>query len=987
MLMPTLSVSAGGGGGAAVATAAAMAAAASPALPASRASAAAASAGSVGAASTTGGSSPKPNHPHPNAHPNAHHRRHHHHHVELSATSHEEWVPTSGWTHKPPFLAYDVGYTAAAMAATAAAVTWLVAGWRGLVGVVGAPASLPLPAAVAATAVGAALFAFLRLVLEPVSYAHMLAAEARLLATVAGEVRHHWTNFRTAHAAWRVHSLIMHGSAAAARARSAGAAPAADGTPTTAGAAATDAKPAVVFLHGHSAGAAHWEAIFDRMVEVADVYVLDVPGWGRSPCPPELLGAASPTVIADLHAEMLRGWLAANGLRRIVLVGHSFGGFHAIQFTRRFPAIVEQVILVSPAGLTPVMPEGSLAWGALFRFAPPQWVARTFGRLGFLVFKTLYLAFTTEDRRFPDFYYQLAAQTACTGAGDAVAARFLRFAPSGGLWWSHPCLTDVMAIDVPLSVMWGQRDDMLPPIVGALLHRIRPHTDLYLIKDALHNPAHNNVRAFCDAIIDAVLKYRCRPRVTAEGRGSGQEHADGTADELLEPAAHASGTATPTAGRLAMPPPVPLSRCVSAPAAPRVPVSPLVVPPAAVACGATAANAAAPAPAPAAPVISDSDSETEEIGTHGVRGSGSGDFDSGHLSDGMSSSEGGSAASTPEVEPVRHVAAAPAAAAPTATAAASTGSPAGLRRRRGARLRALGSLSPTSARSTASSTLSRTSASSDQLLAELPGHATPSTVDRVVRDAVAAAASAGGAGDSDSSDSDVTTPLLAPPPQAARHPTLSPVLEALAGSEAPPSPALSAAAPLSSRGVAAGGGGGGSGSAWRGHDGITTEFGVGRGYCRGCMRAVLLHKSYWRCACAAWSFNAHVSDAITREHFRALLRFLDELYVTAEFDARTSTTIIMYLRVRTPLPLPAAGAGGSGGVASAAPDGRKADASPAATAVAALLRSRAPSSVAPPPPPAPPLHSPLPRTGEGSSGIIFTHAPLTFPRGDAFLLD
>src|SRR5579859_4307991 len=49
-----------------------------------------------------------------------------------------------------------------------------------------------------------------------------------------------------------------------------------------------------------------------------------------------------------LTAEMLGGWLDCNGLARVVLLGHSFGGFNAVQFAHRHPGRVVQLVLVSP---------------------------------------------------------------------------------------------------------------------------------------------------------------------------------------------------------------------------------------------------------------------------------------------------------------------------------------------------------------------------------------------------------------------------------------------------------------------------------------------------------------------------------------------------------------------------------------------------------------------------------------------------------------
>jgi hypothetical protein len=68
------------------------------------------------------------------------------------------------------------------------------------------------------------------------------------------------------------------------------------------------------------------------------------------------------------------------------------------------------------------------------------------------------------------------------------------------------------------------------------------------------------------------------------------------------------------------------------------------------------------------------------------------------------------------------------------------------------------------------------------------------------------------------------------------------------------------------------------------------------GMCHDCGRPVTLTRSYWQCGCAAWSFNGHVSAARTRQHFNAMLQFLDELYVYGCFHAQASRAIVLYVR-------------------------------------------------------------------------------------------
>lgn len=460
----------------------------------------------------------------------------------LSETSSDEFIPNK-LLSAPPYRLYDLAYAVVAFAA----VNYLTGGRVPSLGTVLSQPSELLRSCGAALGAAAVVFAAFRSLPE-VSHARLLHYEAELLKTVRGDVRHHWSRFQTKHASWHIHSLQLRSSAHAAQdansSAGVGAASSTSGTASSSG----PGRPQLVIIHGHSAGAAHWEAVLDRISAVADIHVLDMPGWGRSPAPEVLSRCASPSRCVDLVVEMAAGWMRANGLADVVLLGHSLGGFYAVQVAHRHPELVRQLLLVAPAGLTPMMPDGATLWGAYFKWMPPQRIARACGRLGYLLFRSIYLAFTVEDPRFPDFYYQLAAASRYAGKADRHNSGFLRVSTQGGalgLFWSHPCLSLLMGLDMPVSVIWGQRDEMLPPVLGALVHRIRPHTDMYYIAGALHNPAHNNAPAFCDAVADAIMKHA----PGGDGRGltlrpaapgavcDPAERSDGTADRLLSESA------------------------------------------------------------------------------------------------------------------------------------------------------------------------------------------------------------------------------------------------------------------------------------------------------------------------------------------------------------------------------------------------------------------------------------------------------------------
>lgn len=100
--------------------------------------------------------------------------------------------------------------------------------------------------------------------------------------------------------------------------------------------------PTVVLVHGFGESLMSWRAVFDQLASRADVIALDLPGFGLSSKPPG--GYTTDSLAADLVAA-----LAALGVKRAVLVGHSMGGAVVFAAALRDPARVSGCVLVDPA--------------------------------------------------------------------------------------------------------------------------------------------------------------------------------------------------------------------------------------------------------------------------------------------------------------------------------------------------------------------------------------------------------------------------------------------------------------------------------------------------------------------------------------------------------------------------------------------------------------------------------------------------------------
>ncbi len=97
--------------------------------------------------------------------------------------------------------------------------------------------------------------------------------------------------------------------------------------------------PAVVLVHGAFHGGWCWRRVADRLTAAgARVFAPTMTGLGERA---HLLG---PSVDFDMFVEDIAGVIAAEELRDIVLVGHSFGGAVISGVADRMPARIRQLV-------------------------------------------------------------------------------------------------------------------------------------------------------------------------------------------------------------------------------------------------------------------------------------------------------------------------------------------------------------------------------------------------------------------------------------------------------------------------------------------------------------------------------------------------------------------------------------------------------------------------------------------------------------------
>jgi pimeloyl-ACP methyl ester carboxylesterase len=229
----------------------------------------------------------------------------------------------------------------------------------------------------------------------------------------------------------------------------------------------------LVLIHGLGSHWQMWEPVLDALAAHHDVIALDLPGFGASPMPP----ADTPAGLDSL-CDLVQAFLAQLHVEKPHIAGNSLGGMMALELGRRGAA--RTVCAVSPAGFfNPLETHGAraLLWStnrltrALSTRANPL-LARPRGRI------LMMNAFAAHPERIP--------------ASEAVSMT----AAFANAPWFHANLKAIepweavrpMPANLPITLLWGDRDRILWPWQGKRAVQLLPGAELVPLAGCGHLP-------------------------------------------------------------------------------------------------------------------------------------------------------------------------------------------------------------------------------------------------------------------------------------------------------------------------------------------------------------------------------------------------------------------------------------------------------------------------------------------------------------------
>ncbi len=235
----------------------------------------------------------------------------------------------------------------------------------------------------------------------------------------------------------------------------------------------------VVLIHGMLNSSSHWQAVALSLAREHTVLAPDLIGHGDSAAPrgDYSLGA---------HAASIRDLMAAIGIDRATIVGHSLGGGVAMQFFYQFPQRVERLVLISSGGLghdvSPMLRTAALPGvSAVLSAIRPRLLA-AIGETGRQL---------SQRGARGGVYLQAIARALRPLENAPARAAFLHTLRAViDVHGQRVSATDRLYLleSMPTMIVWGERDHTIPIEHGRLAHEAIPHSVLRTLPAAAHFP-------------------------------------------------------------------------------------------------------------------------------------------------------------------------------------------------------------------------------------------------------------------------------------------------------------------------------------------------------------------------------------------------------------------------------------------------------------------------------------------------------------------
>lgn len=249
----------------------------------------------------------------------------------------------------------------------------------------------------------------------------------------------------------------------------------------------------IVFLHGGGLDSAmlSWKEVIAQLGGAYDVYAIDLLGYGASDKPDVAYSI-------PFYTELMRDVLRQLNIEKAHFVGLSMGGGIGIDFSLKYPSLVETLVLVDALGLYNRMPFHRLCWWLVnspLNTKSYTWMAKSRGRVKWVLTASLFGDKRKATDELLEELFELVRQPDCNKAWE----RFQRY-ELGKTKLTTDLFSHLSELTMPVLLVNGDKDAGVPLKSAVAAQSIIPNSRLYVMKGCRHWPQKERPEEFTQAV-------------------------------------------------------------------------------------------------------------------------------------------------------------------------------------------------------------------------------------------------------------------------------------------------------------------------------------------------------------------------------------------------------------------------------------------------------------------------------------------------------
>jgi pimeloyl-ACP methyl ester carboxylesterase len=236
--------------------------------------------------------------------------------------------------------------------------------------------------------------------------------------------------------------------------------------------------PPIILLHGFGGCSYSWRFLAPALAEDHRVFTLDLKGYGLSDKPEDGKYAVSD------QADMVAAFIRSQDLHDLVIMGHSMGGgvtlMTYLKLREDHPERIKRLVLIDSAGYPQKMP-----WFIWLAKLPG--VGTVGGKVispWFATYMVLRKCYYYDDKITDEQIDTYAYYGSLPGSREAVVQTAKQIVPDD----IDALINQYKTISVPVLIIWGEEDKVVPLEVGKQFKRDIPNSQLVILPKCGHMP-------------------------------------------------------------------------------------------------------------------------------------------------------------------------------------------------------------------------------------------------------------------------------------------------------------------------------------------------------------------------------------------------------------------------------------------------------------------------------------------------------------------